>query len=69
MRRAHRGHRLGVAVKVATLRLLQERRPDVTEVLTYNAEVNDHMIAVNELLGFEPVARLGEFQKALEPRD
>ena len=33
------------------------------ELITYNAEVNRHMIEVNERLGFLPVARLGEFQK------
>lgn len=32
---------------------------------TYNAEVNAHMIGVNEALGFRPVARLGDFQKKL----
>ncbi|WP_274378275.1 MULTISPECIES: hypothetical protein [unclassified Nocardioides] len=30
---------------------------------TYNAEVNAHMVGVNERLGFVSVARLGEFQK------
>jgi GNAT superfamily N-acetyltransferase len=63
--RAHRGHRLGVAVKVANLRLLQRERPDVVRLTTYNAEVNSHMIAVNEALGFRPVAWLGDFQKKL----
>jgi RimJ/RimL family protein N-acetyltransferase len=63
--RAHRGHRLGLAVKVANLRLLQRERPDVTRLTTYNAEVNAHMIGVNEALGFRPVARLGDFQKKL----
>lgn len=58
-----RGHRLGLAVKVANLRLLQRESPDVHELITYNAEVNAHMIGVNERLGFVPVARLGEFQK------
>ena len=58
-----RGHRLGLAVKVANLRLLQHERPDIRELITYNAEVNAHMIGVNERLGFVPVARLGEFQK------
>ena len=58
-----RGHRLGLAVKVANLWLLQRERPDVRELITYNAEVNSHMIGVNERLGFVPVARLGEFQK------
>ena len=65
VRRAHRGHRLGVAVKVANLRLLQRERPDITRLTTYNAEVNSHMIAVNEAIGFRPVARLGDFQKKL----
>jgi GNAT superfamily N-acetyltransferase len=60
-----RGHRLGVAVKVANLRLLQETRPDVRQVLTFNAESNEHMIAVNHALGFVPTERLGEFQKHL----
>lgn len=63
--REHRGHRLGLAVKVANLRLLQRERPDVTRLTTYNAEVNAHMIGVNEALGFRPVARLGDFQKKL----
>ena len=60
-----RGHRLGVAVKVANLRLLQRERPDIVRLTTYNAEVNRHMIAVNEAMGFVPVARLGDFQKKL----
>ncbi|MFC7494625.1 MULTISPECIES: GNAT family N-acetyltransferase [unclassified Nocardioides] len=63
VRRDARGHRLGLAVKVANLRLLQSEAPDITVLTTYNAEVNRHMIEVNERLGFTPVARLGEFQK------
>ena len=63
-----RGHRLGLAVKVANLRLLATQRPDLTELITYNAEVNSHMVAVNDRLGFRPVAWLGEFQKRLDPR-
>ena len=35
--RAHRGHRLGAAVKVANLRSLQADRPDVTRIDTQNA--------------------------------
>ena len=58
-----RGHRLGLAVKVANQRLLQQQRPDLRELITYNAEVNRHMIEVNDRLGFVPVARLGEFQR------
>ncbi|WP_139978002.1 GNAT family N-acetyltransferase [Nocardioides litoris] len=68
VRRDHRGHRLGLAVKVANLRLLQAERPDATRVSTFNAEVNDHMVAVNARLGFRPVSRLGELQKRVAPR-
>ncbi|QIG41782.1 PE-PGRS family protein [Nocardioides anomalus] len=62
---AHRGHRLGLAVKVANLRLLQESHPQLTTVVTYNADVNAPMVAVNGHLGFRPVAWLGELQKRL----
>lgn len=63
VRQDARGHRLGLAVKVANQQLLQRERADVRELITYNAEVNSRMIGVNERLGFVPVARLGEFQK------
>lgn len=63
VRADHRGCRLGLAVKVATLRLLQQTRTDVPSVSTYNASVNTHMVAINEALGFRPVEWLGEFQK------
>ncbi|QCW50097.1 GNAT family N-acetyltransferase [Nocardioides dongxiaopingii] len=63
--RDHRGHRLGTAVKVANHRLLEAERPDVVRVSTWNAEVNDHMIGVNDRMGFRPVSRMGEFQKRL----
>lgn len=65
VRRSDRGHRLGLALKVANLRLLQRERPEVPAVTTYNAESNAHMVAVNDALGFVPVERLGEFQKRL----
>ena len=65
VRTADRGHRLGMAVKIANLRLLQSLDVDARRVVTWNAEVNAHMIDVNERLGFRPVARAGEFQKRL----
>lgn len=65
VRQADRGHRLGIAVKVANLRLLQAERPDILRLTTYNAQINAHMVAVNELMGFRPVEMLGEFQKHL----
>ena len=61
----HRGHRLGLAVKVANVRLLQETHPQITTVVTFNADVNAPMVAVNERLGFVPVQWMGELQKKL----
>ena len=54
--REHRGHRLGLAVKLANLESLEASFPAVTLVVTGNAEENAPMIAVNEMLGFEVVA-------------
>jgi GNAT superfamily N-acetyltransferase/RimJ/RimL family protein N-acetyltransferase len=61
--RDHRGHRLGLATKTRDLLWLQQERPDAKLLVTYNAEVNAHMIGVNEEMGFRPVERMGEFQK------
>jgi GNAT superfamily N-acetyltransferase len=65
VRPADRGHRLGMAVKVANLRRLQEAAPGVDHVITWNAESNAHMVGVNDRLGFVPTERMGEFQKRL----
>lgn len=50
--RAHRGHRLGLLVKLAMLERLAEREPQVRWILTGNAQTNRHMIAINEALGY-----------------
>jgi GNAT superfamily N-acetyltransferase len=61
----HRGHRLGLAVKCALTRAIQEHFPDRTYVRTQNAETNAPMVAINEALGFEIHTVEGEFQKTL----
>ncbi|QNN51446.1 GNAT family N-acetyltransferase [Nocardioides mesophilus] len=61
----HRGHRLGMATKAHNLLWLVEQEPDRSRLVTFNAEVNRHMIAVNEALGFRPVERHAEFEKEL----
>lgn len=48
----HRGHRLGLLVKVANLAQLRRTHPGVRRVRTWNAHENSHMLAVNETLGF-----------------
>ncbi|MGW8481923.1 GNAT family N-acetyltransferase [Microbacterium sp. NPDC055903] len=60
-----RGNGLGMAVKIANLRMLERRFPAVRHVYTYNAGVNAHMLAINTRLGFRPSERMGEFQKRL----
>ncbi|WP_309127572.1 GNAT family N-acetyltransferase [Microbacterium sp.] len=65
VRREHRGHRLGLRVKLENLRMLQRHSPEAPAIHTYNAESNEHMLAVNARLGFEVTGRLGELQKRL----
>jgi GNAT superfamily N-acetyltransferase len=61
----HRGHRLGLAVKVANLDLLAEHAPEVRIIQTGNAAVNKPMIAVNEMMGFEVFSEGAFWQKHL----
>lgn len=52
---AHRGHRLGTIVKIENLRFARAQEPAVQDIDTWNAAVNDHMISINEAIGFRPV--------------
>ncbi|MGF6833226.1 GNAT superfamily N-acetyltransferase [Paenarthrobacter sp. TE4293] len=61
----HRGHRLGMLVKIANLRRAVELWPDATSVMTWNANENQHMLAINIALGFKPSGFEGEWQKRL----
>jgi GNAT superfamily N-acetyltransferase len=60
---AHRGHRLGLRMKLAMLDWLRAERPDVESADTWNAPGNDPMIAINESLGCRTVARTVRFIK------
>ena len=51
----HRGHRLGLAVKIANLKVLAAELPDITAVRTWTAADNTHMLAINTALGFRVV--------------
>lgn len=62
---AHRGHRLGLALKVATHDLAVATYPDLATLDTANAEVNTHMNAVNQALGYRSIETLLELQKRL----
>ncbi|MDX6197177.1 MAG: hypothetical protein QOJ79_328 [Actinomycetota bacterium] len=58
----HRGHGLGLALKARNHQLLAESSPETRWINTWNAEVNAHMIAINERLGFRPVEYWTEWQ-------
>jgi GNAT superfamily N-acetyltransferase len=53
--RPHRGHRLGLLAKTAMLGWLAEAEPGIEWIATGNAAANEHMIAVNEQLGYRVV--------------
>jgi GNAT superfamily N-acetyltransferase len=48
----HRGHGLGFATKVTNVVAVTYAYPAVRTVSTWNAAENEHMIAVNEAMGF-----------------
>jgi GNAT superfamily N-acetyltransferase/RimJ/RimL family protein N-acetyltransferase len=60
--RAHRGHRLGLLVKVAMLELLAEREPQLSTIITGNADTNEHMIAINDALGYKVLDRWASWE-------
>jgi GNAT superfamily N-acetyltransferase len=62
---AHRGHRLGVLLKTGMLTWLAEKESRLKTVDTWNAESNDHMIAINEQLGYRKMGRGIQFQRDL----
>lgn len=61
--REHRGHGLGLAVKLANVALLRTAYPSVRTVRTWNAIENAHMLAVNVAMGFRPSGFVREWQK------
>lgn len=58
----HRGNGLGLWVKAAMLDWLRAEWPAVREIETDNAEDNEHMLAVNERLGFRPLRKTRQYQ-------
>ena len=64
--RAHRGHRLGLLLKAEMMRWLAEAEQEIEYLDTWNAESNEHMVAVNERLGFRAVGRELAFQRRLD---
>ncbi|OLP47005.1 hypothetical protein BJM39_05995 [Salmonella enterica subsp. enterica serovar Javiana] len=66
VRREHRGHRLGMAVKVRGLQGLARAAPTAKRVQTCNAEQNDQMVGINVELGFRRVEAVLAYQRHVE---
>jgi GNAT superfamily N-acetyltransferase len=61
----HRGHGLGLALKVAVMRAAAEDLAGRRRITTYNAAKNEPMTRVNEALGYRQVGWVGEYVKTL----
>jgi GNAT superfamily N-acetyltransferase len=59
----HRGHRLGLRMKLAMIDWLRDERPEVEVVDTWNVPGNAPMIAINDALGCTVVAETIAFRK------
>ncbi|HEU5129345.1 MAG TPA: GNAT family N-acetyltransferase [Glycomyces sp.] len=60
-----RGHRLGTVLKIANQRRIRDWRPKMRYVWTGNAESNEHMIAINEAVGYRKFCKEHVYQKKL----
>ena len=61
----HRGHRLGIALKIEMMRWLAEAEPQLAVVATMNNVDNTPMIKVNEALGYRFSRTFATFQRRL----
>lgn len=61
----HRGHRLGLATKLASHRALRAAFPECRLVDTSNANVNAPMNAINEALGYRVLEDLLEYHRRI----
>jgi hypothetical protein len=50
--REHRGHRLGLLLKIAMKELLATTEPQLERIVTWNDQSTEHMISVNEAMGY-----------------
>ncbi|MRJ76279.1 GNAT family N-acetyltransferase [Aeromicrobium sp. SMF47] len=65
VRPAHRGHGLGLALKIHAMQAAADLLEGRRRITTWNAASNTHMIAVNERLGFWQSAWAGEYVRTI----
>jgi len=63
--RDHRGHALGMLLKLANIDQVQRVSPGHPAIITFNAEENRHMLDVNEAVGFTVIGYEGAWKKTL----
>lgn len=61
----HRGHRLGLLVKLENLTFVRAERPALEAIDTFNAAENTYMLKVNRAMGFRAADNWIEWQKDL----
>jgi GNAT superfamily N-acetyltransferase len=61
----HRGHRLGLIVKLENLEHALSYRPGLEMIDTWNASANDHMLAINRQMGFRAIDRWMDWQETI----
>jgi GNAT superfamily N-acetyltransferase len=62
----HRGHRLGMLLKVDNIQAVTAEYPGHPSITTTNAEENAYMLAVNEAVGFVPMAYAGVWKYVVD---
>lgn len=60
--REHRGHALGMLLKLENLAQLERTHPGHPSITTWNADENRHMLAVNKAFGFTPMGYEGAWR-------
>lgn len=61
----HRGNRLGTLVKLQNIHELAHHAPHIHRLLTWNADENAPMLAINRAFGFQLHALTGHWQKTV----
>jgi len=63
--RSHRGNRLGLLLKIGMLKWLATEEPQLRTLDTDNAASNSFMIGINDLIGYQVIGSVYEYQHKL----